>query len=165
MKPWWFHWNRVFFGGVCRRQISTKKTRVSMNTTTGFQVLISKLTREYHHFFVRVSLNTVNKNKIKYEGVSFETIHLVIFGQIFTHEYQQISVNSVSRFSLKMKPRMVSKKLFKIKNTLVRWWKKSSNCTFFKKTVQLCQLHSFLISVLGYFWFLTVFLKPSNDFP
>ena len=135
---------------------------------------------EYHHrisssylqtntwippFFVRVSLNTVNKNKIKYEGVSFETIHLVIFGQIFTHEYQQISVNSVSRFSLKMKPRMVSKKLFKIKNTLVRWWKKSSNCTFFKKTVQLCQLHSFLISVLGYFWFFTVFLKPSNDFP
>ena len=34
-----------------------------MNTTTGFQVLISKVTREYHHFFVRVSLNTVNKIK------------------------------------------------------------------------------------------------------
>ena len=84
----------------------------------------------------------------------------MIFGQIFTHEYQQISVNSVSRFSLKMKPLMVSKKLFKIKNTLVRWWKKSPNCTVFKKTVQLCQLHSFFISVLGYFWFLTVFLKP-----
>ena len=46
-----------------------------MNTTTDFQVLISKVTREYHNFFVRVSLNTVNKNKIKHERVSYETIH------------------------------------------------------------------------------------------
>ena len=61
---WWFHWNQVFFGGVEAEGLSfTKKTCVSMNTTTGFQVLISKVTREYHHFFVRVSLNTVNKIK------------------------------------------------------------------------------------------------------
>ena len=65
-----------------------------------------------------------------------------------------------TRFSLNMKPLTVSKKLFKIKNTLVRWWKKSPNCPLFKKSGQLCQLHSFFISVLGYFWFLTVFLKP-----
>ena len=61
---WWFHWNQVFFGGVEAEGLSfTKKTCVSMNTTTGFQVLISKVTCEYHHFFVRVSLNTVNKIK------------------------------------------------------------------------------------------------------
>ena len=61
---WWFHWNQVFFGGVEAVGLSfTKKTCVSMNTTTGFQVLISKVTCEYHHFFVRVSLNTVNKIK------------------------------------------------------------------------------------------------------
>ena len=90
-QKWWFHvllWSKnlkpvvvslkpVFFLVELRPKAfnSTKKTRVSMNTTTGFQVLISKVTREYHHFFVRVSLKTVNKNKIKHERVSYETIH------------------------------------------------------------------------------------------
>ena len=89
---------------------------------------------------------------------------------------------------------MVSKKLFKIKNTIVRWWKNCPtgtvfsspyHCIFdfeqffwnhrdgFKKTVQnqkyngmvmkkLCQWDSFFITVLWYFWFWTVFLKPSE---
>ena len=42
------------------------------------------------------------KNK-KYVRVSNETIHLLFFDQIFTHEYHLISVNTVSRFSLKKK--------------------------------------------------------------
>ena len=40
--------------------------------------------------------------------------------------------------------------------------KKISKLPTFKKSGQLCQLHSFLISVLVYFWFLTVFLKPPD---
>ena len=68
---------RVFFGGLEAEglQVHQKITRVPMNTTTGFQVIISKVTRKYHHFFVHVSLNTVSKNKIKHERVSYETIH------------------------------------------------------------------------------------------
>ena len=58
------------FGGV----VAPPKSPVSMNTTIGFQVLISKPIREYRHFIVPVSLNTVKKNKIKYVRVSTETL-------------------------------------------------------------------------------------------
>ena len=47
-----------------------------MNSNKSFQVFIFKVTREYHDFFSRLSLNTVNKNKIKDARVSFEIIYL-----------------------------------------------------------------------------------------
>ena len=62
------------------------------------------------------------KNK-KYVRVSNETIHLLFFDKIFTHEYHQFSANSF-KISLKkkmFKPQMVSQKLLKIKNTGSFW--------------------------------------------
>ena len=52
-----------------------------------------------------------------------------------------------------LKPSEVSKKLFKIKNAVVRWWKIWSSWPNFSWP-------NFSWAYLGYFWFWTAFLKP-----
>ena len=74
----------------------------------------------------------------------------MIEGQIFTHEYHQISVNSVSRFSLKKKKIVETSDGFK---KTVQNQKHPS--TVIKKTVQVAQFfhqRSFVFLILNSFF-------------
>ena len=147
------HWNRVFFGAGLYQKNSCFN--------------------EYHHRFSNFylqsntrlpsffgpSYNVYRQQKIKWNMSSFLMKSFISdWKTIFTHEYHQTSVISVTRFSLEKMLKLfeVSKKLFKIKKL---------RCTD-EKNVHLTQFFhqcSFLFIILDRF-FETIVMVPKKMF-